>query len=95
MLALCSLRLDLEWMQLAIEHQHWFACILVVVGHSVEPLGIVESDDREGAGADEVLLEGWRGHVGRGKFTLARQQRVFVRVELLLYISSEHFLQIN
>ena len=65
--AFCTLRLPLEWMQLSIEHKHWLTIVLVVVRHGVEPLGIVEADDEEGAGADEVLLEWWGGHVRLGK----------------------------
>ena len=81
-------------MQLFVVHQHWLAVVLVVMRHRVESLGVVEANDEEGACSDEVLLEWHGGHVRLGKFTLAGEEGVFVSIELLLYISSEH-LQIN
>lgn len=86
-----AFRLFLEWMQLTIVHEHWLGLVLAVMWHRVEPLGVVETDDHEGASSHEMLLE-WRLlHVGQSECALACKHCVFVCVELFFNISSEHF----
>ena len=77
-------------MELAAEHKHWLALVLVMVWHCVVSLGIVEANDEESEGADHVLLEWNLSHVRLLEDTLLGEYVIFVLVEMLLDVSAEH-----
>ena len=92
LILLSTLGLVLEWMQLPVEHQHWLCFVLVVMRHCVESLSVVQAEEEECTGSDQMLLEGHLGHVGGRKLSFAGEQGVFVCVKLLFDVSAEHLI---
>ena len=86
-----ALWLILIRMELTVEQEHWLGGILGVVWEGAPSLGNVEAKNNQSSGTHGMLVE-WNTLDLRGLFdTFPCQDVVFVFIELLLNISSEHF----
>jgi hypothetical protein len=85
----------LHRVQLTIGKQHWLAFILVVMGHRVVPLSVVETEHHKRHCADQMFLKGHFLQLGGLQHAFSRKKIVLVVVELLFDFASEHFINYN
>ena len=86
--------LELVWVKLAVSKQHRLSIVLVEMGEGAEALCEVEPEDHQAKCAHKLLLERKLLKLGGLLEALLREQVVLILVELLLYVSSKHFILI-